>query len=530
MERESSSPPTEPEEPWRPSHDPRAVALTVVLPTFMVVLDTSVANVSLPYVAGTLSASTHEATWMLTSYLVANAIVLPSTHWMARLVGRKRLLIWSVLFFTLASAASGAAHSLAMLIAARVIQGASGGLLLPTSQAVLLESFPREERGEAMAAFGLGVVVAPVVGPTLGGWITDNYSWRWIFYINVPIGVLAVFLVQIFIEDPPYARKAPPGSVDALGFGLMAVGLGALQVILDRGQQDDWFSAVWIRWFTVLSAASLLAFLLWERRAREPVVDLRVFRDRNFSLGIFLVTTYGLILFGALVLLPLFLEELMGYTAFRSGLAVSPRGLGAAVSMTIAGRLVSRIDGRYLISTGFLLLAWAGFELGRINLEISVWTVVWPNATIGLALGFIFVPLTTLTVASLPNAEIGTATGLYNLMRNLGGSFGIASLTTLIARGTQAHQSVLAAYLTPSNPLFQYGLSRLQGFFALQGNAWIATQGAPVLLYRLLLQQSALLAFVDAFRFLGFLAVIGIPLPFLLSKGGIQQTGTAAME
>lgn len=530
MEHTSPNQAAEAGEPWQPAHPPRAVALTVVLPTFMVVLDTSVANVSLPYVAGTLSASTHEATWMLTSYLVANAIVLPSTHWMARLVGRKRLLVWSVLMFTLASAASGAAQSLAMLIAARVIQGTSGGLLLPTSQAVLLESFPREERGQAMAAFGLGVVVAPVVGPTLGGWITDNYSWRWIFYINVPIGVLAVFLVQIFIEDPPYARKAPPGSIDALGFGLMAVGLGALQVILDKGQQDDWFSAAWIRWFTVLSAASLVAFLLWERKAREPVVDLRVFRDRNFSLGIFLVTTYGLILFGALVLLPLFLEELMGYTAFRSGLAVSPRGLGAAVSMTLAGRLVSRIDGRYLISAGFLLLAWAGFELGRINLEISVWTVVWPNATIGLALGFIFVPLTTLTVASLPNAEIGTATGLYNLMRNLGGSFGIASLTTLIARSAQAHQSVLAAHLTPSNPLFQYGLSRLQGFFTLQSDVWMGMHGAPTFLYRLLLQQSALLAFVDAFRFLGVLALIGIPLPFLLSKGGIQQTGTAAME
>ena len=503
---------------WQPGVNPWLIALTMVLPTFMVALDTSVANVALPHIAGSLSASTDEATWVLTSYLIANAIVLPITGWLATYLGRKFFLILSITAFTLSSALCGAALTLGMLIFARVVQGASGGALLPVSQAVLLESFPPAQRGEAMAAYGLGVVFAPIIGPTLGGWITDNASWRWVFYINVPVGVLAVLMTSVFIEDPPYLRGRMRGTIDYVGFLLMAVGLGTLQVILDKGERNDWFSAEWIRWFALISVCSLVGFFLRERRATHPIVNLQVLTNRNLGVGILLAAVYGVILYGSLVMLPLFLQNLMGYPALQSGLAITPRGIGALFSMTLAGRLVRRVDGRFLIIMGYLGLAWAGFLFGDINLQISMISVVIPNIIIGASMGFIFVPLTTLAMGMLPNEQMGAGTGLYNLMRNLGGSIGIAFVSTMLARDAQLHQALLVSHLTPSAPAFLERLHTLRQLFLARADVVTATREAYGAIYRILLQQSTLCAFVDTFRLLGYVSLVGVPLTFLFKK------------
>src|SRR5262245_45587428 len=374
-------------ETWKPSFNPWLIAAAVMLATFMEVLDTSVANVSLPHIAGNLSATPEESTWVLTSYLISNALILPATNWLGYFFGRKRFLVVCIAIFTLSSALCGAAGSLGMLLLARVIQGAGGGALQPIAQAVLLESFPAERRGSAMAVYGLGVVVAPIIGPTLGGWITDNYSWRWIFYINVPIGILAVLMAHWFVEDPPYIRNQRPGRIDYIGFGLMALGLAALQIVFDKGQELDWFSSSFITWAIVLAVVAFAACIIWELHSREPIVNLRVLTNRNFAVGTFLIAILGIVLYGTIALLPLFLQTLIGYPALQSGLAVSPRGIGAVISMIIVGRLVNRVDGRYLIACGFSVLAFSTYLLSDIDLQISMKSIVWPQIISGLAMG-----------------------------------------------------------------------------------------------------------------------------------------------
>jgi DHA2 family multidrug resistance protein len=337
---------------WHPRTNPWLIASAVMLTTFMVVLDSTVVNVALPHIAGSMSASVEEATWTLTSFLVAMAIVLPATGWLGSLLGRKRLLLACVVVFTLASVACGAAQSLGFLIVARVIQGLGGGAMQPISQAVLLESFPPKKRGVAMAVFGLGVVVAPIIGPTLGGWITDNYSWRWIFYINIPIGLMAVSLIKAFLEDPPYIRTARPGRLDLFGLVVLAIWVGSLHVALDKGQQEDWLSSPLIGALLAMAAVGFIVFIFWEWHARHPVVDLHILRDRNFSVGTGLITVVGAVLYGSTALLPLFLQTLLGYTALKSGLTVSPRGVGSLVAMFMVGRLIGLIDGRALLVGG----------------------------------------------------------------------------------------------------------------------------------------------------------------------------------
>ncbi len=512
---------------WTPAFSPWIIAATMVLPTFMVALDTSVANVALPHIAGSLSASTDEATWMLTSYLVANAVILPATAWLSGLFGRKRFLLLSIAVFTVSSGLSGAALTLDMLVFARVVQGASGGVLLPISQAILLESFPPEDRGQAMAAFALGVIVAPIVGPTLGGWITDNYTWRWVFYINLPVGVMALLMTQTFIEDPPYIKRISRREIDYAGFVLMAVGLGALQVILDKGQEDDWFAAPWIRWFAFVSGASLIAFVIRELKAKRPIVDLRILRDRNFTVGIVIAVAYGAILYGTLLILPLFLEDLMDYSALQSGLTISPRGIGAMISVAVAGRMIKKIDARIMMIGGFLMIAWAGFLFGRINLEIAPFDVAFPNIVLGSAIGFVFVPLTTISMGMLAKEKMGTSTGIYNLMRNMGGSVGIAVITTILARSSQKYQSVLVSHLTPYDRSFVQAYDRLHSFFLSKSDPVTAAGLALGAIYRDLLDQSTLLAYVINFRLLGILALICIPFVFLFKseKKGEKTTG-----
>jgi DHA2 family multidrug resistance protein len=489
---------------WVPSVNPWIVAVSVMLATFMVVLDSSVANVALPHIAGNLSATTDESTWILTSYLVSNAIVLPASGWLASMIGRKRLLMLSIAMFVVSSLICGAAVSMPMLILARVLQGAAGGGMQPIAQAILLESFPVEKRGAAMAAYGMGVVVAPIIGPTLGGWITDSYSWRWIFYINLPMGILALFMVNLFVEDPPYIRASLKRRIDYAGFMAMALWLGSLQLVLDKGQEDDWFAATWICATAALSLAAMAAFIWRELAVADPIVNLRVLKNRNFSVGTLITAVYGVILYGVTILLPLFLQTLLRYPALQSGLAVTPRGLGSFLSMFVVGRLVSVVDNRLLLAFGLVILAISAAMMGQINLEIAMSSVAWPNVINGFASGFIFVPLTTLAMGTLRKREMGNATGIYNLMRNIGGSVGIAVVTTLLARGAQVHQSILVGHLSAANPAFQQELGALQ-----QG---VTTQQAYGLIYTELIRQSTLLAYMDNFRLLAGLTLATLPL------------------
>jgi DHA2 family multidrug resistance protein len=522
----AAAPPAQ--EAWKPSFNPWVIAASVMLATFMEVLDTSVANVALPHMAGNLSSTTEEATWVLTSYLVSNAIILPATGWLTTFFGRKRFLIVCIIIFTAASAMCGAATSLSMLIFARILQGAGGGALQPIAQSVLLESFPPEKRGSAMALYGLGVVVAPIIGPTLGGWITDNYSWRWIFYINLPIGALAVFMANIFVEDPPYIKNQRPGQIDYVGFGLMALGLAALELVLDTGQKEDWFSSGWIVGCSIVAVLAVVAFIAWELTTPEPIVNLRIFKNRNFAVGTLLIACVGLVLYGSTALLPLFLQTLLGYPAVQSGLTVSPRGFGSVVSMIIVGRLIGKVDGRFLIMFGFAVLAYSTYMLTGINLEIATRNVTWPLIISGFAMGFIFVPLTTMTMGTLRNEQMGNAAGIYNLMRNTGGSIGIALMTTFLARGAQTHQAAMISHLTPYDPAFQQRLHQITAAVVARGNPATAAQQAYSAIYGTVLKQSMLLSYIDNFRLLAGLCIVCIPAAMLFKKVRAGKAPVAA--
>ena len=504
---------------WKPSANPWMIAASVMTATFMVVLDSSVANVALPHIAGNLSASTDESTWVLTSYLVSNAIMLPAAGWITRRIGRKRLLMTSILVFTGASLLCGVAINMPMLIVARVLQGVGGGGMQPLAQSILLESFPRHRHGTAMAVYGVGIVVAPVIGPTLGGWITDSYSWRWIFYINLPVGMLALFMIEMFIEDPPYIRRAFHGAIDFLGFGLMAIWLATLQLVLDKGQEADWFEADWIRWIVAVSGIALVGFILREFTFREPIVQLHVLGNRNFTVGTLITGLYSFVLYGVTAMLPLFLQTLMGYSALDSGLAVSPRGIGSMLAMIVAGTLVNYIDRCLLLACGLGIFGYSTLLLSHINLAISMGSVALPNLINGFAGGLIFVPLTTMAMGRLRKEEIGNAAGIYNLMRNIGGSVGIASVTTFLVRNSQIHQNYLAANVTAGNPAAMEMLHGLQTKLYLGGaDTYTAHQKALGMLYRILQQQASLLAYADNFRLLGYLALLCIPLAIFFHR------------
>jgi DHA2 family multidrug resistance protein len=504
---------------WKPEANPWMIAASVMLATFMVVLDSSVANVALPHIAGNLSASTDESTWVLTSYLVANAIMLPAAGWIARRIGRKRLLLYSILIFTMASLLCGMALSMPMLIVARILQGIGGGGMQPLAQSILLESFPPRQHGTAMAVYGVGVIVAPVIGPTLGGWITDSYSWRWIFYINLPVGILALFMVNLYVEDPPYLRNAFKGAIDYLGFGLMALWLGTLQLVLDKGQEADWFAAPWICWTAAISMLALIAFIIRELTDHDPIVQLRVFLDRNFAMGTLITCIYGFVLYAATAMLPLFLQTMMGYSALQSGLSVSPRGIGAMASMIMVGILVRYVDGRLLMAFGFALLGYSTWILGNLSLEIGMSSVIVPNVINGFAMGFIFVPLTTMTLSRLRKQDIGNGSGIYNLMRSVGGSIGIATVMAMLVRGAQTHQNTLAADAGLGSPVASMMARGLQARLFSQGADMVtAHQKALGALYRSVQQQSALLAYADNFRLIAILALLCIPLVLLFKQ------------
>jgi DHA2 family multidrug resistance protein len=503
---------------WRPTANPWAIAMSVMLATFMEVLDTTIVAVSLPHMAGGLAATNEEATWVLTSYLVANAIVLPASGWFSLRFGRRRFLLWCTAMFTVASVLCGIAPAMTALVIARAIQGAGGGAMQPLAQAILLESFPPAKRGMAMAVFGLGVVVAPIVGPVLGGWITDNYSWRWVFYINIPIGILALLLMRRTVEDPPYIANAKPGKIDAMGFAFLTLWLATLQIVLDKGQDEDWFASAWIRGLAAISVTAMLFFVVRELRAKEPIANLRVFLNWNFATGTIMTALLSAVMYSTVTNLPLFLQTLMGYTAAITGLAVSPRGIGALVGLPLVGFLVSIVDGRWLIVVGACLLAAANLMFAHVNLEIAMSNIVLPNVIIGFSMAFIFVPLMTLALARLRNDQIGNATGIFNLMRNLGGSIGIAATTTYLTRSAQRHQAILVGHLTPYDPVYSRYIASLQaGLTPLTGGPQ-AQQQAPGVLYQILNQQAHLCAFVDNFYWIALLVLFCVPAALLMRK------------
>jgi MFS transporter, DHA2 family, multidrug resistance protein len=502
----------------RPDINPWLIAVAVMSSTFMEVLDTTVVNVSLPHIAGNLSASTDEATWTLTSYLVANAIILPMTGWLAGRFGRKRLLLLAVTGFTIASFFCGLAPSLPILIIFRVIQGACGGGLQPLSQAILLESFPPQKRGQAMAFWALGIVVAPMLGPVLGGWLTDNYSWRWVFYINVPIGVLAILLTQAFVWDPPYLRRERTG-IDYWGIGLLTVGMGCLQVMLDKGQEEDWFSSHFIVALAVLAVIGLGALIIRELKATDPVIDLSVFKYRSYAVGTFLMTIVGFVLYGSTVLLPLLMQELLGYTATHAGVTNLPRGMASFLFMPVVGILVGKVDSRKLLAVGLIATAGAMFSLSFFNLDVGFWNFWGPLTLQGAGLGLIFVPLTTVTNDPVPRERMGNATSIFNLMRNVGASIGISTVETLQFRYMQAHINYLGQHVNNASLQTQRSLGGLRELFIAKGaDAATATRQAHGALWGMLQRQAAILSYNDVFRFLGWMFLLLLPLLLLMEK------------
>ncbi|HEY0791243.1 MAG TPA: DHA2 family efflux MFS transporter permease subunit [Chthoniobacterales bacterium] len=522
---------TAPRAEWRPAVNPWLIAASVMLATFMEVLDTSIANVALNHIAGNLSASTDEATWVLTSYLVANAVVLPATGWLGRFFGRKRFLIACIVIFTLASLLCGLATSLPFLIVARIIQGAGGGALQPIAQSVLLESFPPEKRGNAMSVYAIGVVVAPILGPTLGGYLTDAYSWRWSFLINLPIGVVAVILCSLFLEDPPYLRDgSKPGRIDFVGLGLLTLWIGCLQIMLDKGQDEDWFSSTFICVLSLGAVIGFVVFLIWELRVANPIVNLRVLLDRNLVIGTLLLFLIGALLYATNAVLPLFLQNLLNYPSFQSGMVVSPRGIGAIAGSIIAGRVLAtgKIDGRAWIAGGFVVLGVAMVMLGDLNTAISPWTLVPAVVISGFATTCVFVPMSTFSMATVSREQIGDASGIVNLARNVGGSVGISLVTALVTRGAQTHQALMVGHLSPFNPVFNDQLAAMQRALAGQSGSVTAQNQAYALMYRTLQAQASLFSYVDGFRLMVLVCFACAVLPFLFKRGARPPAGAAA--
>ena len=485
----------------------------------MEVLDTSVVNVSLPHIAGSLSSSVEEATWVLTSYIVANAIILPISGWLANYLGRKRLLMIVVTGFTLSSVLCGMAPTLPALIFFRVLQGITGGGLQPLSQAILLEEFPGRERGKAMSFWGMGIVAAPILGPTIGGWITDSYSWRWVFYINVPVGIVSLILIYLFIHDPSYIRR---GSLraDFWGLGMLALGMGALQIMLDKGQEKDWFGSDLIRILAVMAVVFLTAFVIRELTVEDPIVHFRLLKSRTFATGIGLVTVLGFVLYGSLVLLPLFMQTLLGWTAATAGIWSSPRGIGTALFMPLCGYLLGKgWDERRMLAFGFATAGLAFFGYSHMALQSGTWDIFWYQITQGMGMAFLFVPLTTLTMGSIPQAETGYATSLYSVMRNIGASMGISFVTTSITRRSQFHQTVLSSHVNASNLISRQALEHMTNFIQQSGiDGVTARQKAYALLYRALQQQASLLSYVEVFHIMGILFLAIIPLIVLMKR------------
>ncbi len=490
-------------------------AIAVMASAAMEMLDTSVVNVSLRHIAGSMSATVEEATWVLTSYIVANAIILPISGWLASYFGRKRLLMTVVTGFTLSSILCGMAPSLPWLIFFRVVQGTTGGGLVPLSQAVLLESFPVEERGKAMAFWGIGMIAFPILGPTVGGWLTDNYSWRWVFYINVPVGIISLVMMQMFISDPPYLRRVSR-RIDTWGLGLLVVGMGALQIMLDKGQEEDWFGSDFITTLAVIAAVGLVAFAIHEMRAREPLVDFHLLKYRTFATGVFVGGVLGFVLFGSMVMLPLFMQQLLGFPAVTAGWWMSPRGLGTLVFLPLTGILLGRRwDPRILLTLGLVLASAAFWMYASLDLDAAGMDFLWPQIVQGAGLSMVFTPLSTISMDPIPLESMGFATSLFSMSRNIGSSMGISFVTTEIARRSQFHQARLVEGITPYNPAVQRMLHSLGGAVGTIGDQ---SRQALGVIYGQVLREAAAITFLELFHVLGVLFLLVTPLVWTMKR------------
>ena len=500
------------------------IAFTVMLPMLIEIIDTSIVNVSLDHIRGSLSAGYDEATWTITAYLVSNAIVIPMAGWLARLIGRKNYQIASIALFTVSSFLCGSAWSLGSLVFFRVLQGIGGGGLVPISQSILLESFPRERHGTAMAIFGMGAMLGPIIGPLMGGWITDTLSWRWIFYINIPIGILSIIMNVIVIQDPPYMKRQKM-KIDYWGLLFLTVGLGSLQFLLDKGENEDWFSSDLIIVVAIVAGITLTLLIIHEKFTEQPVVNLRVFRDRTFSSGATVMFFVFLNLFGSIVLLPIFLQMMMGYTSLYAGLVLGPGGIATMFAMPFAGKLVSKVNPKRILTVGILICAVSTYLMSRFTLQTDFWTFVWPRVTLGIGMGLTFIPLTTMTLSHIPRERMTEATSLYNLLRNMGGSVGIAFTTTMLSRRAQFHQTRLVENLTPFDPAYQMAREKLGDVLAAKG---LPAAGADGLIYRELVRQSTTLAFTDAFLMICLLILCVLPLVFLMQRAPVPARGPGA--
>src|SRR5882672_1242028 len=505
----------------RPAINPWIIALAVTLATFMEVLDTSIANVALPHIAGSLSAGTDESTWVLTSYLVSNAIVLPLSGWLSSIVGRKHFYMGCVALFTVSSFLCGLAPNLPLLIVFRILQGAGGGGLQPSEQAILADTFPPAKRGMAFAVYGVAVVMAPAIGPTLGGFITDNYSWRWIFLLNIPVGILSLLLTSRLIQDPPHMKrkKLAETRIDYIGLGLVALGLGTLQVVLDKGQRDDWFESHFIVIMSVIAAASLLFLIYWEWTREDPVIDLHLFTNRTFAASNMLMFMLGFALLGSTVLLPLFMQTLLGYTAQHSGLALLPGGFSLMLLMPLVGFMLSRYDARKMMMGGLLVLSFSLFHMTNFDLGVDFRTVMFARMIQTAGMAFLFVPINTAAYAFLPREKNNAASGLMNLARNIGGSVGISVVTTMLDRRAQAHLTDFASHLSASSAALRATIQGASRAMVSHGaSAAGATQRAYALVQGTAQRQATMLAYVDCFWFLGVAILAMVPAVFLMKK------------
>jgi MFS transporter, DHA2 family, multidrug resistance protein len=504
-------------QPWQPKFNPWLIGVVVALAAFMEVLDTSIANVALPYIAGGLGASNDQSTWVLTSYLAANAIVLPMGAWFSNVVGRKRFFMMCLAIFTVSSVLCGTASSLGAIILFRALQGAGGGGLQPMAQAILADTFPPQKRGLAFALYGITAIIAPTIGPTLGGWITDNYSWRWIFFINLPVGIVALALVFRLVENPPWAKRGAAGAVkmDYVGFGFLALGVGALQVMLDKGQEDDWFGSHFIFRLAIIAAVCLVSLVIWEWFRKSPLIDVKLFKNLNFAGSFLMIFMLGIMLFASLVMIPLFLQTLLGYTAELAGLVLSGGGVLLLFLMPIAGALVSKVQARYLIAFGWLALAISMYyTTQRLDLDISFGVASILRVVQVFGLGFLFVPINLVSFIGMPPEKSNAVAGLINFGRNIGSSIGTSIVTTLIARRAQVHQLYLVKHISPADPSFNRALQALAARLSVAGLSHsVATSQAYARLYQVLIGQATTLAYIDTF----WVLCIGAGIMFLLS-------------
>ena len=509
---------------WRPRYNPWLIALTVTLATFMEVLDTSIANIALPHIAGSFGASSNESTWVLTSYLVSNGIVLPVSAWLATRFGRKRFYMSCVAVFAVSSFLCGLAPTLGMLVFFRILQGAGGGGLQPSEQAILADTFPASKRGMAFAVYGMAVVVAPAIGPTIGGWITDNYSWRWIFYINVPISILSLYLTHRLVEDPPYLRveqeKRRGIRIDYMGLGLVSLGVGCLQLVLDKGQELDWFGSHWIAALSVTAAVVLVSWVIWEWRHPHPIVELRLLKKRNFAAAVFFMFVLGMVLYGTTVLIPQYLQLLMGYSAVLAGEALAGGGFIMMLTMPIAGTLVSRVDPRRIMCVGFAGTAVALFYMStHLTLDMNFGNAEMLRIYQTLGLAFIFVPSNTLCYVDIPREKNNQVSSMINFVRNIGGSIGIALISTFITRTSQVRQNYLSSHMQNGNPRFRGMVGGLASTLQSQGlspaQAMRQAYGRVALLLQ---QQASALAYKDVVSVLALLIAFLVPLAFIMRR------------